>query len=470
MYRGKYSNPAVAEAPQKKRGKTGTIVFYVLYFLFVAAFIVGIFVATNALRQWLVRFEASQPAHKCEEVFEELFADPDWEQIYTLSGTEDTVFEGKAAYARYMTALVGDRELTYLETSAGLSGGKKYIVRLGDEKIATYTLVNTNTDDTQNAIPSWHLGNVEIFFTRRHSVTVEKLPEHTVYINGVPLDHSYTIRTLETAAESYLPEGIHGYRLEQQHITSLLTEPEVTVKDAAGNDIPLTKDPETGIYRLPTVTMEATDGEKQLALNAIQAYAKYMIRAADLDAVKACFDTNSEIYDVIRKYEAWTMQSYASYAFTEPEYSDFYRYSDSLFSIRIKLQLNVKRNNGSVKPYDLNSTLFLQKQEDGKWLAIDMTNADTQKITERVYIAFYDGENLLSGTMLESDAPSLTLPEVTAPEGMVLEGWVVQEDDGNGKITLTVVFHPTENGIVNLPVGGRLEPMILYAHFKEATE
>ena len=28
---------------------------------------------------------------------------------------------------------------------------------------------------------------------------------------------------------------------------------------------------------------------------------------------------------------------------------------------------------------------------------------------------------------------------------------------GNGKITLTVVFHPTESGIVNLPVGGKLE-------------
>jgi hypothetical protein len=468
MYRGKYSNPAVDDTPKKKRGQAGTIVFYVLYFLFVAAFIAGIFIATNALRQWLVRFEASQPAHKCEEVFEELFADPDWEQIYTLSGTEDTVFEGKAAYARYMTALVGDRKLTYLETSAGLSGGKKYIVRLGDEKVATFTLRSDEVSQTE--IPKWELGNVEIFFTRRHSVTVEKLPEHTVYINGVPLDHSYTIRTLETAAESYLPEGIHGYRLEQQHITNLLAEPEVIVKDAEGNDIPLTKDPETGIYRLPVATMEATDGEKQLALNAIHAYAKYMIRANGIDAVKACFDTNSEIYDVIRKYEAWTMQSYASYSFTDPEFSDFYRYSDDLFSIRVKLQLNVKRTNGSVKPYDLNSTLFLQKQEDGKWLAIDMTNADTQKIIERVYLAFYDGETLLSGTMIESDAPSLTLPEVTAPEGMILEGWVVQEDDGNGKITLTVVFHPTESGIINLPVGGKLEPMILYAHFKEAAE
>ena len=125
-------------------------------------------------------------------------------------------------------------------------------------------------------------------------------------------DKLENISALETTAESYLPEGVHGYRLEQQQLTGLLTEPEVTVKDAEGNDVPVTKDPETGIYHLPVTIMEATEAEKQLALNAIQAYAKYMIRADSLDAVKACFDINSEIYDVIRKYEAWTMQSYDS--------------------------------------------------------------------------------------------------------------------------------------------------------------
>ena len=468
MYRGKYTNPAVAETTKKKRSTTGTIIFRICYVLLIITFIAGIIIARNALNNWLIRFEASQPGYKCEAVFEELFTDPDWEAIYELSGTEDTEFEGKAAYAKYMTALVGDQKLTYLETSAGLSGGKKYIVRLGEEKIATFTLRSEEVAQTE--IPEWELGKVEIFFTRRQSVSVEKLPEHTVYINGVALDESYTIRTLETTAEGYLPEGIHGYRLEQQLITGLLAEPEVTVKDAEGNVIPVAKDPETGVYRLAETVMEATEEEKQLALKAIQAYAKYMIRADSLDAVKACFDTNSEIFEVIRKYEAWTMQSYASYAFTEPEYSDFYRYSDDLFSIRVKLQLNVKRTNGSVKPYDLNSTLFLQKQADGRYLAIDMTNASTQKIIEWVRLTFIDGTNVLRNELVEANTPELTLPSITPPEGKQFAGWVMQEDDGNGKITLTVVFQPSESGTVDLRGGGDLEPMVLYAHYTEATE
>ena len=115
-------------------------------------------------------------------------------------------------------------------------------------------------------------------------------------------------------------------------------------------------------------------------------------------------------------------------------------------------------------------TFRWKRQEDGSWLAIDMTNAETQKIIERVYLAFYDGETLLMECMIESDAPHLTPPDVTVPEDKVFAGWVIQEDDGNGKITLTVVFHPTENGTIHLPVGNRLEHMTLYAHFAEATE
>lgn len=468
MHHGKYT-PSGAPATKKRtrRVRTGTIVFYTIYAFLILAFFLALSYATSALREWLIRFEASQPVYKCEEVFEDLFADPDWAEIYTLAGVEDTTYESKEAYAAYMQH-IDPEDISYLETSAGLTGGKKYIVKHGEEKIATFTL--TSTEDTDTGIEQWELGNVEVFFTRRHSVIVEKLPEHTVFINGVALDDSHTIRTVETPVESYLPEGAHGYRLVQQQITGLLTEPQVTVTDADGNPVAVTKDPETGIYRLPVETMEATEAEQQLALNAIQAYAKYMIRAESIDAVNACFDTGSEIYEVIRKYEAWTMQSYASYEFTEPTYSDFYRYSDSLFSIRVKLDLNVKRHNGSVKPYELNSTLFMQKNESGQWLAIDMTNADVQEIIEHVRLTFMDGTNVLSSELVKTNVTQLTLPTVTAPEGHQLSGWVLQEDDGNGKITLTVIFYPTESGKVDLPGGGDLEPMTLHAHYEEVTE
>ena len=96
MYQGKYSSNTTPAAP-RKRSRVGTIIFYGFYILLIAAIVAGFLYARNFLNDWLLRFEASQPVYKCEEVFKQLFDDPDWENIYTLSGTEDTVYEGKGA-------------------------------------------------------------------------------------------------------------------------------------------------------------------------------------------------------------------------------------------------------------------------------------------------------------------------------------------------------------------------------------
>ena len=94
-----------------------------LVLAFILLFCVGLGIAMNALNNWLVRFEASQPTAQCQAVFGELFAKPDWELIHALSNAPEDI--SAEAYARYMEKKVGNTPLTYIETSAGLSGDKK---------------------------------------------------------------------------------------------------------------------------------------------------------------------------------------------------------------------------------------------------------------------------------------------------------------------------------------------------------
>ena len=54
------------------------------------------------------------------------------------------------------------------------------------------------------------------------------------------------------------------------------------------------------------------------------------------------------------------------------------------------------------------------------------------------------------------------------PEGKVFVGWALEGVNDEGLKTLTVVFGPTENGVVVLPAGTILEPMTLFAHFENA--
>ena len=143
MYQGKYHDQG-AKPRKKRRGLVGSIIFYTLYFSMILAFAVGMHFVLDALEDWLVGFEASQPKVKSQQVFDQLFADPDWAELYTMAGCEDTTYENKDHFAAYMAEKTDGETLTFLETSAGIDRTKKkYNVKAGTEKIATFTLTDT---------------------------------------------------------------------------------------------------------------------------------------------------------------------------------------------------------------------------------------------------------------------------------------------------------------------------------------
>ena len=239
--------------------------------------------------------------------------------------------------------------------------------------------------------------------------------------------------------------------------------------NADGTAATVTLDAESGIYRQshPGEAVPSEEG-KALALNATKTYAEYMIGKVKLSAVQKLFDTNSQFYETIRRSEVGWVQTGASYAFTTPKYTDYYRYSDTLFSVKLEMTLQQTRFDGSVKNYNLNNTLFFQKNAQDKWLVMEATNVDVQQLTSQVRITFMDGEQQISTQMIDADTGSLALPAVTAPEGKVFSGWVQRAVSSTGKVTLTVVFEPTEDNVVYLPSDTALEPMTLYALYEEA--
>lgn len=448
-----------------KKRNWGSIIFYSLYGIFVVAAIAGILYLMNPLQDWLVKYQASQPETKCQEVFDQYFADPDWAQLYTLVGVEDTVFEDKAAYAAYMEEKVGNAQLICMETSAGLSGNHKYVIRLGEEKIATFLL--TPEEEGEDRITTWDLGTMELFFHRQGSVTVEKSAGETVYINGVALDDSYTVKKTHTMAESYLPEGLHGFQRQMQTVTGLLTDPVITVKDAAGNDVAITMN-ENGIYETAVAPMEISDSEYNAAVSAAKAYALYVIRAVGQSELRKHFDTSSPIYKDICETLSF-MQDYLGYAFDESATSvtEFYRYSDSFFSCRIELNLNVTRTNNTIKTYESSTNYFFQKQSDGSYKAVNITNVPICDLSEQVRLTFMNDGQVLSSEFVDVNAQTITLPAVDAPEGQQLRGWAKNDVNEKGQSVLTIVFTPSEDGTVTLTDDSDLEAMTLYPVFEK---
>ena len=97
-----------------------------------------------------------------------------------------------------------------------------------------------------------------------------------------------------------------------------------------------------------------------------------------------------------------------------------------------------------------------------------MTNVDVQEERSEVRLTFMNGEDELSSAFFDANAHTLETPVITAPEGKVFDGWYKEEIGTDGKKTLSLVFTPDAQGIVNL--SGELEPLTLYALFVDADE
>ena len=457
--------PATQTVPEKHRKgpRLGGVIFYTLYFMCILVFFVATFFGLQWLQGWLADYQAAQPTTKSQEVFDQLFSHPDWGALYDAAGIEDTPYEGKEQFVSYMENKVGDATLTFKETSAGLSGDKKYFVLLGDEKIASFTLSGQTAAITD--IPDWELGSVELFFDRSETFYIQNVDGHTVEVNGVPLDDSHVIQIATTAAAERLPIGVTGTSTCTQEISDLMAVPTVTIFDKSGKSMEVSYDAETHTFTEQTEANTISDSEREAALNAAKTNCLFMIEKASKADIAKYFDTSSDVYSVIVNLGNLWVQDNNGYRFTKEEVSDYARYSDDLFSAHVVLNLNVTRKDGTTKDFGYDQTLFFRKQDTGKWLVYDATNADVNAPVGKVRLTFMNGDTVLSSEFVKTDATELDTPLVSAPEGKVFIGWYRIDKYDNGT-TYTMAFDPDENGHVTIPNGTTLEPMTLYALFE----
>ena len=177
------------------------------------------------------------------------------------------------------------------------------------------------------------------------------------------------------------------------------------------------------------------------------------------------FDKNSEAYATVIRREPWLHEN-KGYTFTEPTFSEYYRYSDTLYSVMVTMRMDVKRPWDTVKEFPLQTTFFLQQQENGGWLVSYMTNVNVQQATTKVRLRYMVDGRQLHTEMVDAASDSLVLPQVTAPEGKTFTGWYRQQRDEAGRTVYALIFLPDDRGMVNLAADQVLESMTLYALFE----
>jgi hypothetical protein len=303
-----------------------------------------------------------------------------------------------------------------------------------------------------------------------HIITV---PGTTVTVDGQVLTEKDIVRKVTTKAEEYLPKDVDGYGLVEYRVTGLEKEPEVQIKDKSGKVLEMSFDKDTKTYTQnfsAAPTISSADEEYQAVLGAAKVWTEYMIKGGTA-GLKKYYNPNSQAYKNIVSGEMFR-QKFSSYSFHPEEITEYYRYSDTMFSAKIKLDCTVIRQaDGYNKLFTVDST-FIFEYTGGKWMVYDLTNVEIQEQIEEVRLTFKDAEgNVLSDEFVNSSTKFLTTPTVEVPEGKAFDGWYMQSFAEDGQEHLKKMFIPDSNGKVNL--SGNKEPlnsMILIPQFTDAKE
>lgn len=481
----KASKEVSVQAEPRRRGpRLGSVIFYTLYFLFIFLFFVAVFFGLQRLQDYLVEYEGAQPTAKSAEVFQQLFDDPDWGALYEAAGIADTQYEGKEAFVSYMNDLVGDQELTYQLTSTGMSEDVKYFVKLGDKRLAYFTLTggekNTSfnfyelfeylaTPGSSSAIAEWRLGEVGLFYERANGYRIQTVDGHIPYVNGIALtdDHIIQMSAMQTDDSGFVPSGYSSSKSSIYEITNLIAEPTIVVKDSSGSQMEVVYDEAANMYVEQFEAISISEAEKNMALEALKVYAKYGVKEASSAEVAKYYDTTGDAYkSIIQTVLTWTKGN-NGISFDKDTVSNYCRYGDDMFSVYVTTELTIKLTDGGTQAKSINSTLLFKKQ-GGSWKVTKMTNADIAETVGKVRLTFKNGDTVLSNDFYDIESEKLETPRLSVPEGKVFSGWYRQNIKDNGTVEQILVFIPDENGDVSIPSGTTLEPMVLYPLFEDA--
>lgn len=209
------------------------------------------------------------------------------------------------------------------------------------------------------------------------------------------------------------------------------------------------------------------DDLRERAIAAAEAYGKYLAGSGSRNELRVYFESSGNAYKEITGADlAWTKTGSGQKIMNETV-SEYTRYSDTLFSVRIAYSLDITRSDGSVKSNPVDATFFFSLTNN-KWMVYEMTNEEVQIPVGQVRLTFMNGETKLDSGFYDTDSKELLTPLVTAPEGKTFAGWFRETIDENGRKTLNRVFVPDETGLVTLSDDVSLEPMTLYAYFEDA--
>ncbi|MBP3580729.1 MAG: hypothetical protein J6K12_05730 [Clostridia bacterium] len=337
--------------------------FYIIYFSLLAVFFIALICFSIYLSNFIKQYNQGIPETVSQRFFESTFLNLDPDKIIEMSGEKPCEFETTDDLKAFITENFSN-DLTYTSISSDIENTKTYIVKSGEYKIATFTLICDKNNDYSPSTLSLHL-------PKHTNKTVRILSSSSLTINGVPVTDEYIVNREPHKNAMFLPEEVSCPEWLTYEISGLTKEPQLVISDRNGNKPQLLE--EDGILCEQVIYDEPEKEIVDRLLTAAKKYAACMQNDESKYSVLPYFEKGTDIYESIRTVENTFVWDHAGYSIEDENISEFMRYDENTVSVRISFTHTLKMH-GREDYHDITDITYFARCIDGKYYIFNRYN------------------------------------------------------------------------------------------------
>ena len=311
--------------------------FYICLLILILAVIILTEFGKFVLKDVLKEYEDSQPKYVAEDFLKSNFSGSVGKACAKLFAAQVSEYETEESIAAYFDEITAGKEFSLQSVSTGIGTDLQYVVKCDNKKFATFSVVKSG-ETTAHGFDLYRLSAPLLNEKLLSTFSIQIPVGYSLTVNGLTADEKYCLGDrIETESQAFMPDGVDGVLYTTYAFSKLCSVPyfEVTAPNGAVCEITQSED---GVY-LADIVYDQTlaDAYADYVIEATKAYACYLQKDAAFSKVSKYMDPSSQLYANIKSSPNWMVIDHKSYAFEDIQTSEFYAYSDDVFSCRVTL-------------------------------------------------------------------------------------------------------------------------------------
>lgn len=330
--------------------------FYKIYLCSIAVFIIILALLLTFISAFISDYNKGIPETVSENFFNDTFLNLDTSAIMEMSGISPSEFETAQDIESFIGKTLSN-DLSYTSISSD-SNEKKYIVKSGEYKCASFSLSPDEKGD-------YHPISLSLHLPKENSKVYKILDSSTLFINGKKVTDKYITAREDHISAEYLPDDVKAPQWVIYTIEGLTKEPDIRILDRNSKETTV-----TDMDGILTETIVYDDDEKEITdriVKGAEQYAICMQNDASKSSVYPYFERGTDLYNSIRTVLNIFVWDHSGYEIEDEKVSEFFRYDEKTVSLRVSFT-HVLKKYGREDYRDFTDITYYAREIDGKYM------------------------------------------------------------------------------------------------------